>query len=454
MAQNTGAQDTGAQDTRSARAVALSILEEVLGRRRPLDDALAGDRTLAALSVRDRAFARRLVATLLRRLGQIDDLIERCLERPLKPRLAGVRGLLRLGVAQLVFLETPAHAAVSTTLDLARTPRLAGHKGLINAVLRRIAREGAVLVAEQDAARLNTPAWLWRSWCAAYGETTARAIAEAHLVDPPLDLSLRAGLSLRAELGEAPDLEGWAARLGARVLPTGSLRLPAGSGEVAKLPGYAEGAWWVQDAAATLPPRLLGEIAGKRILDLCAAPGGKTAALAMAGARVTAVEVSPTRLARLENNLARLGLEAETVAADATRWRPAAPADAVLIDAPCIGTGTLRRHPDIARLKAPADLAALTGIQDRLLAAAVEMTAPGGSIVFATCSLQPEEGAARIAALIAKGAPVERVPVDAAEVFGRAEWVSPEGDLRTLPCHLAEFGGMDGFYACRLRRRA
>jgi 16S rRNA (cytosine967-C5)-methyltransferase len=453
MAQDTGAPGSGAQGTRSARAVALSILEEVLGRRRPLDDALAGDRALAALSVRDRAFARRLVATLLRRLGQIDDLIGRCLERPLKPRLAGVRDLLRLGVAQLVFLETPAHAAVSTTLDLARTPRLAGHKGLINAVLRRIAREAAVLVAEQDAAQLNTPAWLWRSWCAAYGETTARAIAEAHLVDPPLDLSLRAGQGEPLDL-EGPDLEDWAARLGARVLPTGSLRLPAGSGEVAKLPGYAEGAWWVQDAAATLPPRLLGEVAGKRVLDLCAAPGGKTAALAMAGARVTAVEVSPTRLARLDNNLARLGLEAETVAADATRWRPAAPVEAVLIDAPCIGTGTLRRHPDIARLKAPADLASLTGLQDRLLAAAVEMTAPGGAIVFATCSLQPEEGAARIAALIAKGAPVERIPVDAAEVFGRAEWVSPEGDLRTLPCHLAEFGGMDGFYAGRLRRLA
>ncbi len=447
------AQDTGAQDIRSARAVALSILEEVLGRRRPLDDALAGDRALVALSVRDRAFARRLVATLLRRLGQIDDIIERCLERPLKPRLTGVRDLLRLGVAQLVFLETPAHAAVSTTLDLARTPRLAGHKGLINAVLRRIAREGAVLAAEQDAARLNTPAWLWRSWCAAYGETTARVIAEAHLVDPPLDLSLRAGPGEAPDL-ESPDLKDWAARLGARVLPTGSLRLPAGSGEVAKLPGYAEGAWWVQDAAATLPPRLLGELAGKRVLDLCAAPGGKTAALAMAGARVTAVEVSPARLARLENNLARLGLEAATVAADATRWRPAAPADAVLIDAPCIGTGTLRRHPDIAWLKQPEDLAALTGIQDRLLAAAVEMTAPGGTIVFATCSLQPEEGAARIAALIATGAPVERVPVEAAEVFGRAEWISPEGELRTLPCHLAEFGGMDGFYACRLRRLA
>ncbi|MEE8500960.1 MAG: RsmB/NOP family class I SAM-dependent RNA methyltransferase, partial [Kiloniellales bacterium] len=206
---------------------------------------------------------------------------------------------------------------------------------------------------------------------------------------------------------------------------------------------------------ATLPVRLLGALAGKRVIELCAAPGGKTAALAAAGARVSAVDVSPARLARLEDNLARLGLAAETIAADATRWRPAEPAEAVLIDAPCSGTGTLRRHPDIARLKRPQDLAALTELQDRLLAAAVEMAAPGGLIVFATCSLQPEEGAGRIAALTgAGGAPVERVPVEAAEIFGRAEWLNPAGDLRTLPCHLAELGGLDGFYACRLRRLA
>ncbi len=432
--------------TRDPRAVVLTILEAVLGRRRPLDDALAGNAALNALPARDRAFARLLSATWLRRLGQIDDLVDGCLERPLKPRLAGVRDLLRLGVTQLVFLGTPPHAAVSSTLALATMPRLVGHKGLINAVLRRIAREGADMLARQDAARLNTPGWLWRGWCAAYGEATARAIAEAHLKDPPLDLTRNAGP------GDTADLEAWAARLGARVLPTDTLRLAPGHGEVAKLPGYAEGAWWVQDTAAALPVRLLGPLAGKRVIDLCAAPGGKTAGLAAAGARVTAVDVSPARLARLEDNLARLRLKAETVAADATRWRPPEPAEAVLLDAPCSGTGTIRRHPDIPWLKRPEDLAALTGLQDRLLAAALDMVAPGGLVVFATCSLQPEEGPERVAALVAGGTAVERVPVRAEELFGLAELVTPEGDLRSLPCHLAEFGGMDGFYACRLRR--
>ena len=434
------------QTAPDARAAVLTILEAVLRGHRRLDEELAGHTAFAALSARDRAFARLLIATLLRRLGQIDDLIGRCLKRPLKPRLAAVRDLLRLGTAQLVFLGTPAHAALSTTLELARTPRLAGHKGLINAVLRRIAREGAAWLALQDAARLNTPAWLWRTWGAAYGEAGARAIAEAHLPEPPLDLTLK------AEPGGTADLEGWAARLGARVLPTGTLRLPAGAGRPAGLPGYTDGAWWVQDAAATLPVRLLGQVAGKRVLDLCAAPGGKTAALTAAGARVTAVDHSPARLARLEVNLARLRLSAATVAADIIDWRPAEPAEAVLLDAPCSGTGTIRRRPDIARLKRPQDLAALTGLQDRLLSAAVEMVAPGGLVVFATCSLQPEEGPERISALIAKGAPVERIPLAADEIFGRQELLSPEGDLRSLPCHLAEFGGMDGFFACRLRR--
>jgi 16S rRNA (cytosine967-C5)-methyltransferase len=430
------------QSPRDPRAVALTLLAQVLERRRPLDEALAGSKGLAALAARDRAFVRRLLATLLRRLGQVDALIDHCLDRPLRRGHGDVRNLLRLGAVQLAFLDTPAHAAVSTTLNLATTPRLAGHKGLINALLRRIAREGADLLARQDAARLNAPHWLWDSWVAAYGEPTARAIAEAHLNEPPLDLTVK----------KPAEAAAWAERLEATLLPTGSLRLPPGRGEVARLPGYDDGAWWIQDAAATLPSRLLGAVAGRRVVDLCAAPGGKTAALAAAGARVTAVEVSPARLARLEANLARLGLNAETVAADATRWRPPAPADAVLLDAPCSGTGTLRRHPDIAWLKRSTDLAALVALQDRLLAAAVEMTAPGGTIVYATCSLQPKEGIARIAALLAAGAPVVRAPIHAEEVFGTAEWLTPEGDLRTLPCHLAALGGMDGFYACRLHR--
>jgi len=429
--------------TADARAAAFALLRAVLERGQPLDDALARCRPLAGLDARDRAFARRLTTTVLRRLGQIDDLLVRCLDRPLKPQLAGLRNLLRLGAAQVAFLDTPAHAAVSTTLALARRPPLAGYKGLINAVLRRLSREAETLVAVQDAARLDTPDWLWAAWCASYGEATARCIAAAHLADPPFDLTLR----------DPDGAADWAARLAAEVLPGGTLRLAAAPRDVTALPGYAEGAWWVQDAAAALPARLLGPVAGRRVVDLCAAPGGKTAQLAAAGARVTAVDVSPARVERLESNLMRLGLDAETVTADATAWRPAAPAEAVLLDAPCSATGTIRRHPDIARLKTPRDIAALTALQDRLLEAALAMAAPGAPVVYATCSLQPEEGPQRIAALLAARDDVRRVPLDTAELAGLETLITPEGDLRSLPCHLAEQGGLDGFYACRLRRR-
>jgi 16S rRNA (cytosine967-C5)-methyltransferase len=427
--------------------VALRLLAAVLHRHRPLDDALAGDADMARLAPRDRAFARMLCATVLRRLGQIDALIDSALNRPGKRGFADVRDLLRLGVAQLVFLGTPAHAAVSTTLLLAQGPRLAGFKGLLNAVLRRLAQDGATLAAAQDAARLDTPDWLWQSWSAAYGEPVARAIAQAHRTEPPLDITVKPTPDLKTA-----DLETWAAALGAEVLPTETLRL-RGAGEVSQLTGYADGAWWVQDAAASLPARLLGDVAGKPVIDLCAAPGGKTAALAATGARVTAVEMVPERLERLRANMTRLRLEAELVAADATVWRPARPVPAVLLDAPCTGTGTIRRHPDIAHLKRPSDVAALAQAQDRLLDAAVEMLSPGGLLVYATCSLQPEEGPARIAALLDRGAPVERVPLLPAEVGGQAAWIDATGDLRTLPCHLSEQGGLDGFYACRLRRR-
>ncbi len=412
----------------------------MLGQRRPLDDALAESPDLAALQPRDRAFVRVLVATTLRRLGQIDGLVDHCLDRPLKAKQDRVRNLLRLGACQLLFLDTPAHAAVDRTVALAQGAALGGYRGLVNAVLRRLTREGEAIRDGQDVARLNTPAWLWESWRGAYGEATARRIAEAHLKDPPLDLTVKA------------DPDAWAERLGAELLPTGGLRLPPGAGEVARLDGYDAGAWWVQDAAAALPARLLGDLAGRSVIDLCAAPGGKTAQLAAAGARVTAVERDAKRLGRLEQNLGRLGLTADSVCADAATWRPSEPADAVLLDPPCSATGTLRRHPDIAVLKRAKDLPSLAALQDRLLAAAVEMVRPGGLLVYATCSLQPEEGPERIAALMAAGAPVERVPVVASEVGVPADSITSEGELRTLPCHLAALGGLDGFYACRLRR--
>jgi len=428
----------GAAGTAS-RTVALDLLQAVLRRRRPLDQALAESRGLVELPLRARAFARALVATTLRRLGTIDRVLARLIERPLPARAATVTDLLRLGVCQLLFLRTPAHAAVDSTVALVGRRGDAGLKGLSNAVLRRIARDADRLLPDVEDPEADTPEWLWLSWVGAYGAATAAAIAAAHRADPPLDLSVR------------DDPAGWAARLGGRLLPTGSIRLDS-TAMIEELPGFAAGQWWVQDAAAALPARLLGDVAGRRVIDLCAAPGGKTAQLALAGAEVIAVDRAAARLKRVTDNLMRLGLVATTVAADATQWHPPTPAEAVLLDAPCSATGTVRRHPDIPWLKTPEDVATLAVLQDRLLAAAVDMTAPGGLLVYCTCSLQPEEGPARIAALLAAGAPVARLPVDPAEIGNLPELVTREGDLRTLPCHLSEDGGLDGFYACRLRR--
>ena len=372
---------------------------------------------------------------MLRRLGEIDAALDAHLRRPLPDTVARARQALRLGAAQRLFLGTPAHAAVDSTVALFEG-RLSRFRGLANAVLRKLAPDDA----QADAGRLNTPEWLWQSWADAYGDETAAAIADAHLAEPPLDITA------------AGDAETWRDRLEAALLPTGSLRRPIG-GDPTALPGFAEGAWWVQDAAAALPTTLFGDVAGKIVIDLCAAPGGKTAQLAAAEARVIAVDRSEPRLARLRENMARLKLDVQTIAADAAEWRPEAPADFVLLDAPCTATGTIRRHPDIAHLKTPEDVARLSAVQDRLLHAAAEMTAPGGRLVYATCSLQPEEGPERIAALLQGGAPLDIDPVDPAELPGLADALQEDGTVRTLPCHWAEKGGLDGFFIARLRRR-
>jgi len=421
----------------SARRIALDVLDLVLGEQRPLDDVFAGHPQLERLAARDRAYARLLVATTLRRLGQIDAALDRFLRTP--PKSLRVRNLLRLGTVQLLFLATPAHAAVAETVALASS-RESFARGLVNAVLRRAAREGKALVDAQDAARLNTPNWLWHSWSGAYGEECARRIAELHVVEPPLDLTVK----------EHPEV--WARRLDAEPLCGNTLRRVAG-GAIEELPGYAEGAWWVQDAAAALPARLLPEIAGRTLIDLCAAPGGKTAQLAAAGARVIAVEASPKRAERLSANLERLRLTAEIVVADARDWRPAQPVDRLLLDAPCTATGTIRRHPDIAWHKTPGDVTRLAALQRRLLAAAADMLAPGGALVYASCSLQPEEGVRLIEAAFAEGLPLERWPVAPEELDGLTVDLTAAGEVRTLPCHLAEKGGLDGFFIARLRRR-
>jgi len=422
----------------TARSVAASLLDAVLNHRRLLDDCFDADPAVAGLAERDRAFARLLAATTLRRLGQIDALIAACLDKKLPTKASGALHALRLGVCQLLFLDTAPHAAISTSVELLKHGPLAGYAGLVNAVLRRLDREGRTLVAGQDAARLNTPDWMWMSWTRAYGETTAREIATAHLSEAPTDIWV------------AGDPAIWAERLGAELLPTGSLRRRS-PGEITGLPGFAEGAWWIQDAAAALPARLLGPVEGRRVVDLCAAPGGKALQLAAGGARVTAVDRSAKRLGRLVANLARLGLTAEIVEADATLWRPEQTFDAVLLDAPCSATGTLRRHPDGLWLKSPADVTKMAALQGRLLAAAAALLEPGGTLVYCVCSLEPEEGIAQVEALL-ETAPLARRPIWPDEVGGLGELITPDGDLRTLPCHLAERGGIDAFFAARLIR--
>ncbi len=426
----------------AARSAALDLLRDVLRKSVPFDDAFDAHPELRDLDPRDRGFVRLLVATVLRRLGQIDALIQGSLAKPGLPK-ATVYDVLRLGTAQLVFLGTPAHAAVDTAVALAAARGAEPYKGLINAVLRRIGREGAALAARQDAGRLNTPDWLWLAWRQAYGTARTRAIVEAHLHEAPLDITVKGGPA-----GSAAE---WAERLEAKVLPTGSLRRPSGGG-ITDLPGFAEGTWWVQDLAASLPAKLFGDLAGKRVYDLCAAPGGKTAQLAAQGARVIAVDRSAKRLERVTGNLARLDLAAETLAADVAAWDPGAPADAVLLDAPCSATGAIRRHPDILRLKTPDDIAKLARAQARLLAHAVDLVKPGGTLVYCTCSIQPEEGEEQIDRILGRDGRVVRAPVDPAEVGGMAELVNERGELRSLPGMLPEIGGIDGFFVARLRR--
>jgi 16S rRNA (cytosine967-C5)-methyltransferase len=431
----------------AARRLAADILDGVLHRRRALDDELddAGTRAaLAALPERDRALTRALVATVLRRLGSLRHLIGLLLDRGPPREAPRVETALLLGAAQILFLDVPDHAAVDLAVRLVQADRHAArYAGLVNAVLRRVAREGAERLAGLDPAVLDTPEWLMARWIATYGQATARAIAVANGQEPALDLTVKSDPAL------------WGARLGGRVLPTGTVRVIA-HGAVTALPGFAEGAWWVQDAAAALPVRLFGDATGLRIADLCAAPGGKTAQLAAASARVTAVDRAAARLGRVRENLTRLSLSAELVAADVAEWT-AEPFDAVLLDAPCSSTGTIRRHPDIPWLKSRSDIAKLAALQRRLIERAVALTKPGGKLVYCTCSLEPEEGEHIVADLLAHEPGVRRAPIAAAEVFGRREFITKDGDLRTLPCHLPDTesrqAGLDGFYAARFVKR-
>jgi 16S rRNA (cytosine967-C5)-methyltransferase len=378
---------------------------------------------------------------VIRRYGTLRHLLNTFLDRGPPAQAPRAETALLIGAAQILFLDIPDHAAVDLSVRIAQADREAKRfAGLVNAVLRRITREGAAKLAALDPAILDTPDWLLARWTQTYGPASAHAIAAANGREAARDLTVKAN---------AP---AWATRLDGRVLPTGTVRTVA-HGSVTALPGFAEGGWWVQDAAAALPARLLGNVAGQRVADLCAAPGGKTAQLAAAGAVVTAVDRAPARLQRLRQNLDRLALDAQCVCADVTEWQ-SAPFDAVLLDAPCSATGTIRRHPDVAWLKRAADFMPLAALQQRLLLRAAALLKPKGLLVYCTCSLEPEENEQVVAAVLAQEPSLCRVPIAASDVGGCIEFVTGDGDLRTLPCHFPDadsrYAGIDGFYAARL----
>ncbi len=429
-----------------ARLIAAAILADVIGAGHGFDEAFGSETTQAklnALEPRDRALVRSIVVVSLRRLGTIRKALAAFLERGLPKRSGNLEWFLVVTAAQIMFLDVPDHAAVNLCVLAVRTdPKSQPFAALANAVARNLAR------APEGPADLDpfadTPAWLAARWKQTYGDAKATAIALAHRIEPSLDITVKA------------DVARWAEALEATRLPNGSLRLTSHV-PVPDLAGYADGEWWVQDVAASLPARLLRVEAGQRVADLCAAPGGKTAQLIAAGGHVVAVDRSAERLKRLAVNLERLGMSAETEVADVAGFS-ADPFDAILLDAPCSATGTIRRHPDVAWTKRASDIVSLAALQTRMIDRALGLLKPGGTLVYCVCSLEPEEGEAQIASLLRRNPDVARVPITADEVGGWSDCVTPAGDLRTLPFFSVldepPLVGLDGFFAARLVRKA
>ncbi|WP_374660680.1 RsmB/NOP family class I SAM-dependent RNA methyltransferase [Phenylobacterium sp.] len=417
-----------------ARRAAIDIVSSALTRRAGVEEALSrpGFRNLEP---RDRGFAMALAMATLRRLGPIELALD---GRLAKPPPEAVRNILRIGVTQAFLMDTPAFAAVTTSVDLAAShSSTRAFKGLVNGVLRGLLREPPKL----DDPESLCPPWLYARWSAAFGAEAASAMAALIAEEPATDLSLK----------DPAQAERLAGELEAEILPGPSLRT-ARKGDVAAWPAYDEGAWWVQDASAAIPARLLDVKPDESALDLCAAPGGKTLQLAAAGAGVVAVDRSAARLTRVAENMTRMGLTAESVTADAGDWADTRTFDAVLLDAPCSATGTYRRHPDVLWAARPSDIAALAGVQSRLLDSAAERVKPGGRLVYCVCSLEPEEGEAQIAAFLARRKDFTLAPAAPGEGGAPEASLRPDGTLRLLPHHRA--GGQDGFYAARLKRES
>ncbi len=426
----------------AARMAAARLLAAVVDARTPLDgltDAENGHPQYRALDSRDRALVRAVLATALRWRRLIEDALSARLDTPLPANARTLAHILHVGAAQI-----PDSAAVDLAVGHARAdPRTVRFAGLVNALLRRLSREKDAILSAQPASP-GAPDWFASRLRESYGPERAAAILAIHAVEAPTDFTVKA------------DPASWAETFGGIVLPTGSVRVVRPAAAVPELSGYDSGDWWVQDAAAALPARLFGPLKGFRVADLCAAPGGKTAQLALAGADVTAIDISASRLGRLRGNLARLGLEVATVQADLAGWQPDTPFDAVLLDAPCSSTGTVRRHPDVPWTKTPEDIDKLAAVQRRLLERAADVVRPGGRLVFSNCSLDPKEGEEVVRSVLASGTPLAADPVQRGEFPDLDAFLTPEGYLRTTPADLdlgdARLSGLDGFFAARFRR--
>lgn len=427
-----------------AREVAVRTLMAVTLKNRPFDVALDDIAGQANLSARDRAFVLNLVMLCLRRNGSLKGLLASLLQTGLPRTATWTEAALITGLAQVLLMRTADYAVVNETVTLVKNleGKEAGFAGLVNAVLRRASRECDKLTNKLNKwPAQDLPKWLFDSWADAYGKDNATKIARTLQNTPPLDISLK------------PDLDTieWAKRLDATITPTGTLRRTVG--DVTALPGYEDGLWWIQDMAAALPAKLLGDVKGKHVLELCAAPGGKTMQLAAAGAKVTAVDRNKNRIKRLEANLERTNLKADIVNADAARYTANHPVDHILLDAPCSATGTLRRNPDVIWTKTADDVKTLAAVQGRILDRAFSILPVGGTLIYCVCSLESSEGISQIEAFLKRTQAAKRVSIQAHEVGGVLDLITPEGDLLCLPSMLTDQGSMDGFFATRLTKK-
>ncbi len=435
---------TSTKDVLASRNIAVELLHSVLKQGNTVDIAISRHAGYSNLPPKERSFCHHLTMTTLRYKGALSALLQQFLRKPLKNNLFNIQLCLLIGACQILLMNVPAHAAVDTSVTLAKRYNTA-FAALVNAVLKQISANGHNWWCEQPIESINMPKWLWRCMTDCYGNDDARLIAGAFLQEPALDITIKC----------SKQMDKWQQELQLTSLPFGSMRYNGGARDIDKWPGFQQGEWWVQEVAASLPVKLMGNVNNRLVLDACAAPGGKTAQLAAAGAQVVAVDKSKSRLNRLQENLQRLHLthNVQVVTADLLHWHNKQLFDIILLDAPCSATGTIRRNPELLWQRTAQDISRLVLLQQQLIEKVTLWLKPGGMLMYSVCSIMPQEGEEQIAKLIKKGMLVLE-PFRECELHKHPELLTAAGELRILPYHFAQYGGIDGFYIARLRKAA